>query len=1105
MSKTQEFLIAMVALTVLLTMGCGTSGSGSGSGVVSTDNLTLSGVVTDGAVGRARVVLATMNQGEISGAVRTNEQGEYSIVVGRSRLSGLDNNDIPYIHASSDSLTTVDVGGVKKPQVEGQVEFRSLLAVDQLKTLASEKRTSITTDSSAVNGTALEDLTRNLTVSHVSNAKTLVFESRLRAKGILKEGKQISPKHFKSASNSLPEAEIIEALADIEAVDTALEDPDSDESKNMMLLAAATKEIVEQGNVDLMQGAESTVDRTNAAALLLELATKPKTLSTSFNNRLTTRLAEVDDDIKTRLKDSIKDTIRDAVKGFKEKDLRDAAGQDFRIVKEILAGTMFRFTDTEMNSANKSIALTFTLAGGSSPKRLTASQISASNTTRHLVLRDPANSSTSITFSFDTSRRLDLRILDVSGTSLDFSVGKLPIGTTTLSGGSVTLDKPTSSVANSSTLSSGGSGRFYPLRVSYGNGSSELNLVLGRVKTGEGRPIPLGIVAVQGLFDTSNWYYLNEANVKGRLFPVKTGTIDEVLNEVQRDSIDGLKAAHRIASSLRSSSNSATKREANIIFSVTNLAIHLNDSANPSSTLYQLLDKLGFSKSGRNLYNFISNVTKGNTGALTLGDIQGFSDLQNYFASTNDSLITAINESLAALAVVELSAASLADDGTIMNINFDTENVVMQKKDILALKSAFEALKFALYLISSHDFDLSDAAIKSELDKVNQSNTVKNFKEAVEFYSNSQNSTAALSSIQLIDLMKADSGFLGLRNSRDLANAKTALLNALENNLKFIQSIQGLNGGSSNSTFYVKPSGLTELKENKKQLLALWNNLKGQYHPTITIDGKSGADWYSIESGAGETLAFSFNSTSRNTTGFDLSYVYDYYPGHIQEWSQTSFNSQIRTYAQISFTKVNTGALFSKSIRDVINGGSVTHTTAQSDGHMLESHISGTSPSQTILDFAPGAQFLPNSSDKELIVQMTKAIRFAPQSISYSIDLTNIQWYGIHDPATFMSTPTTVDVTSDASKFKLFLSTHPGDRIEILPALSDFSPVTGSIEGIASGSLNLRIRFSDTGGDRFFDCWGSPGSSSTPVSFSACNEVWPDHASDLAITEFNQQ
>ena len=104
--------------------------------------------------------------------------------------------------------------------------------------------------------------------------------------------------------------------------------------------------------------------------------------------------------------------------------------------------------------------------------------------------------------------------------------------------------------------------------------------------------------------------------------------------------------------------------------------------------------------------------------------------------------------------------------------------------------------------------------------------------------------------------MKADAAFLTLRDGDHLIKAKQSLLGVMDHALLLMQQIEMLAGGDSNSVVYVKPNELDDLKDSKKMLLFIFNNLSGTYHQHITVDGKSGQDWYSMPSTQGRTLIY---------------------------------------------------------------------------------------------------------------------------------------------------------------------------------------------------------------------------------------------------------
>ena len=474
-----------------------------------------------------------------------------------------------------------------------------------------------------------------------------------------------------------------------------------------------------------------------------------------------------------------------------------------------------------------------------------------------MTYTDLADSGNTIVFSYNQLPS-SLKLLSVGPDSIDTHIGKLKLGTSDIAAGvSIELSKPVTAISGSSVLSAG---RFYELEVS-ANGNQYV-LILGSVRNAEGSPLPLGLVGIKGLIDTDTMYYMSAAQINGRKFPVELGSITEALNEARQESIQGLKAAHKIANELRTSTNLCVKREAHLIYAVTNLAMHLNDVSNPERTLSKLLDKLNVMRKGRNIFDFVAEIQKGDADEISLNDIKGISDLQNYFATAPDSMVAALNRSIAAMAALEATLSGtekLSDE--ILALDWDGSTTRIQRKDLYFVNGALHLLKFAMHFLSANNFDISDRAVQQIYNSKGVVTPITSFEMAVEHYSNEANQSPEIS---LLDVMKADSLFLTTRRGGHLRSARTSLLGALDQTLRLLQAIEN-DGGDKDSGFYVESDDLAELQYDKKVMLSLYNNLNGSYHPDITIGDKKGREWYSLEPSEGLTLAFHFDSTIRNS------------------------------------------------------------------------------------------------------------------------------------------------------------------------------------------------------------------------------------------------
>ena len=58
-------------------------------------------------------------------------------------------------------------------------------------------------------------------------------------------------------------------------------------------------------------------------------------------------------------------------------------------------------------------------------------------------------------------------------------------------------------------------------------------------------------------------------------------------------------------------------------------------------------------RKGRNIFDFVAEIQKGDADEISLNDFKGISDLQNYFATAPDSMVAALNRSIAAMAALE--------------------------------------------------------------------------------------------------------------------------------------------------------------------------------------------------------------------------------------------------------------------------------------------------------------------------------------------------------------------------------------------------------------------------------------------------------------------
>ena len=291
-----------------------------------------------------------------------------------------------------------------------------------------------------------------------------------------------------------------------------------------------------------------------------------------------------------------------------------------------------------------------------------------------------------------------------------------------------------------------------------------------------------------------------------------------------------------------------------------------------------------------------------------------------------------------------------------------------------------------MHFISANNFDISDAAVTKILESKDASSGVTSFEGALEYYDSDSNE---MPEVKLIDILKEDNSFLTSRGRLHFSGAKAALTDTLDEILEFMQAVES-DGGNPRSAFYVAQDELAQLKNDKKVLLSMYNNLIQGYHPSITIDGKSGAAWYSLAANEGETLAYNYQSSIRNLGPFDYNYVYTSGLRGYGTWNNTMQHNWTE-YLQESFTKVNLGAVFSRSLRDILTGGSVSISLASSDEELLESHVSDTgSLSSMLKSFVPDARFFEVGDEKVIVPAQVKVMSVPVESsVTVTFSLTN--------------------------------------------------------------------------------------------------------------------
>lgn len=909
-----KFLLTSLILCLSIALnGCGGSSSNSTTSVTTIETVKLVGKVTDGALGGVKVSLASLRKGSISNTVITSSDGSYTLEIAKSILSNLNDKDLPYIYATSTNESKVTTsGGKQKKLVANQVRFRSFVSVSALKTLAKAKSSTIKNDSSLQTDSKLKKLAQGLTISHISNAKALLVEAKLKKIDPVKFAKPITPDNFDDEGDAkvdFTDDEIDAIDIQIETIELALETAGSPELKKLKLISAATKQIVEFGKANIIKGGALT-SLEDSLEILLDLADDATDIDDEFAQDLALLADLVNDDFDD---EDLKDFFSDSTI-FTTISTSDALASTAIDLSEVIYSIAEVFPCRNFSKSKCDVTLNFN--GGTTTQTLKASLDPTSNSAKRRV--NYVNSNASFAMDYFSNGKINL----VLGSGA--SVTTIPVET-------LTLNK-TISIATGITMRAGEAffsasifdrttsiGRFYPVTITGG-----FELVFGEIPNSDGEFTGLGIVQIKGLFDSTTTYKLSSATIEGQKFPVELGTSSEAINLIADESVDGINSALLIANEMiESGANTNIKKQGHLIFSITNLAAHFTDNSNPDTSLGTLLNKLNFAQIGRNVFNFTSKLTKKSDQSLSLGDLKGFFDIQAYFVDGDTSLLAALNDSISSLDFILSNTTDSTD--SVLIVDWQDETITFQKKDIYAIKAGMNALSFIINYIAAHDFDLTDDARNAIFSESTETQTVEvssTFAKAIEFASNEVNQESLktrLSDEKILDAFKdTNSNLLGFRNNSNttLNNAKLALMSAFENSIFFLDVIKGENGGSKTSAFYVDANDLEDIVEDKKALLSIWNNLNGGYHLTFTINGKTGANWYTLDVKEGEVLEFLVDSTEKKTTGFDFNYVYS---------SKTSQNRNTpQAVTERDFIKISLQTLFNTSFRQLIlNDGSV--------------------------------------------------------------------------------------------------------------------------------------------------------------------------------------
>lgn len=1034
-----NFLYSISLLLVIFITGCGISSTEFGSTKGTIGDLVFQGQFVDGPITNGLVSLATLKKGRISREFSTDANGRFEMRLTKSELLALDDKDLPYIFARSTASSTI--AGTNRNLRAGQATFKSILKVSDLKAIAGTSRGELDT-SATFTDPSLKNLSQGLKVSHYSAAKAALIESKLKATGKLKKSNaSLNPDVYNDEADptiSYSDSDLDEILNHVETVEEALQDKDSDESKKFVMLAAATKYVVERVNsatVEIQDGEIENVD--DLDELLLELAEESavldaavvNTIQNSILQEINRELAGLDGDFGSAALDFASNLANE----IDINEIQQAAQTDFTRIRESIAKAVYNYKKVGSNS--NTIHLTYTGLTNSAQVMMKVQQNYGSangglgTETSRLILRfyDPTNANRAIEFFKTTTNAADVRLIKVGSTNVHLPLTSVifnpaqsifytglntphPGSTINVSGSNLTLGNtfhssfarsllqlPPAELPNSSIFSGLEGTRFLPVTVTAG---ATVELVFGWRRSESGIFFPLGVVAFRGLAGDSQWYVLSQANIDGARFPVinsgsaDIGRLQEAINDVNQETSQGLASFLKISSELRSSNNQTAAMRANLTWAFANLANHLDKNEDPGTTLGSLLQKLNVSSSKRSIFDFGAMLTRALDGSLVLGDIQGFVDIQNYFDNSSAGLIAVVDQSISAInSSLQIAGnLNLSSNAEVLDWAWNDSVTSIQKKDLHAIKGMMYTLKFILHYLSLHNLDLSNNAIAAVKQRRSITTNVSSMKEVIQYSGKDDVSQAEKDSyknLRLIDLLNEDPNFLTQR-AVSTATLISSLQTGLEETLIFIELIQNLNGGDRNSAFFVPSNELEDLRETKRIILGAWNNLSGEYHPSVQISGVSGAGWYLIPEEAGLTTLKTVNhSLGSQQSGFNFEYLYSS--------SKSQSHNFLNPQNPVSITK--TRAFIRASLRNflsanlrslLLNNGSIQTSALSSDGELARAHIANQQPSSAVSSILPGATVYKFSGQDYINPQMAEFFQGTVTNQPYSLNLATL-------------------------------------------------------------------------------------------------------------------
>ncbi|MBW7874889.1 MAG: carboxypeptidase regulatory-like domain-containing protein [Candidatus Cloacimonetes bacterium] len=935
------------ALVAALIVGCGLSTSDEDSGTPSASgNISISGVISDGPVFNAQVTLQNIfGSGFVVTAV-TDHQGRYTLEIPKDKISSLQNADMILVHAVSTSETrlncndsTCSNGG--QPVAAGQIELRSILDAEGLK-VAAQSSNSLDGKNP---GTLASGIAAKLNATPISNAQIAVMEAQLGF------DTPIRPNSIETLVLASKTSSMQERLTQLDI--ELSQNPTGNLANKIMNVAVATKAIGEMGKTDLVSSA-SDLTLNDSAEIIRRVAKSTEALKilVSEMNSLVNGLKQdllVLGDVFLGVKDVINQNNSGTVSA--------GAGVDATKITYNFA--------THLPTISSQTELKFTLPSG-----IQTVQVTSENG----IVSLKSGSTEFVRYSSS-------QLLSVLGQSLNFNLRSFEATTGTA----------VSFFQSQNLFGSNSNGVFYEL--SFGTDPVRKILFASR-RLADSSLQALGIVGLYNILDQQNvMYRVSSMVLNGQSLPA--GSFQEAVTLARKITPEAIQSALNIANDLKLSGDLQARQQGRLTFAVASLAkFAMQTSSSTGSSLSSLMTKLGIEETGRSLRDFTAKLIRTSDEGLTVKDIQGIRDIQNFLGGSDpQAVLGAISlaiDDLKAILNEKPSTASFTDSFAEIFITGRLLPIVVEYKDVLYLLAGLEGARFLLYYISMHNFDLSD--------------------EDISFYSNSQvNSTvtalntyskknAVVPNPALKDVLQRNSSFLAARSGYSGKTAADYLQAAADYAAQYLDKTP-INGGNENSVFYLRSIVLENRNYYLMMALSLYNNLNGSLRTDISVRGLSGGAWYDSSETYPGSLPDShlYKAAVSNIDALPSEkeqFLLNFSRKTVRRWISTAQPPymELSTRRIFDWVRIRLRSFLETPLRDLALVTELNNNQNLGQ-HIWEKHLRGSSISSVFTQIFPGSVLTPDAPDKEFFgpQRLNKVWEDKTADVTVRVSLENLQ------------------------------------------------------------------------------------------------------------------